>query len=125
MVVSTNITIRSAAIPDVTKLLELSSQLGYPNEEGEIAKRLEYLLAAVDHNILVAVGPEGQVLGWIHGAIRKLLIIPTHIEIGGLVVDSNHRNQKIGERLLVAIEEWGKSILHRIWCSSGRWRSSF
>lgn len=100
------ITIRPVNRLDIPVLEGLCSQLGYPASESEIRHRLEDLLTLRDHCLLAAVSDSGKVVGWVHGFIRRLLIAPTHIELGGLVVDHSQRNQGIGQKLLSAIEDW-------------------
>ncbi len=100
------ITIRSASRNDIPTLARLCDQLGYPSKESEIESRLENLTTLSGHIVLVAVLSSGEVVGWTHGAIRKLLIIPPHVELGGLVVDESQRGQGIGEKLMSAIEAW-------------------
>jgi len=103
------ITIHPASQNDIPALTGLCVQLGYPNTESEIAPRLTDLAALSDHVLLVAVLDSGEVVGWAHGFIRKLLIVPPHIELGGLVVDESQRGQGIGEKLLAGIESWAVS----------------
>lgn len=108
MTVSANVSIRPGRQGDVPRLVELCNQLGYPNESADVTQRLESISRKPDHILLVAVSPAGEVVGWIHGVVRTLLVVPTHIELGGLVVDESHRGQRIGELLLSTIEDWGR-----------------
>jgi GNAT superfamily N-acetyltransferase len=84
----------------------LCDQLGYCCTEFEVEGRLEDLTPRSDHILLVAVSASGKVVGWTHGVIRRLLIIPTHLELGGLVVDESQRGQGVGEKLISAIKAW-------------------
>jgi ribosomal protein S18 acetylase RimI-like enzyme len=84
----------------------LSAELGYPVDPPDIQKRLRLLTSAPDQIVLVATGPDGSVLGWIHGAEQLLLEAGSRCEILGLVVSSGHRRSGIGQRLLTAVEIW-------------------
>lgn len=99
-------TIRTASQSDIPALAELCSQLGYQCTESEVEVRLADLINRSDHILLVAVSKSGKVVGWAHGAVRRLLINPTHVELGGLVVEESRRGQGTGEKLMSAIEAW-------------------
>ena len=109
---SSKATIRLACVEDVPALTRLSEELGYAAREDDIANRLMELINDNEHIIYTAVLPTGHVVGWIHGIIRKLLIVPAHIELGGLVVQNGYQGQGIGTKLLNAVEKWGS--LHGI-----------
>jgi N-acetylglutamate synthase-like GNAT family acetyltransferase len=99
-------TIRTASQSDIPALAELCSQLGYQCVESEVEVRLADLINRSDHILLVAVSESGKVVGWAHGAVRRLLITPAHVELGGLVVEKSQRGQGTGEMLMSAIEAW-------------------
>jgi ribosomal protein S18 acetylase RimI-like enzyme len=103
-----NVNVRPAQMTDVPALTRLSAQLGYPASESVTHTRLEALLSESEHAILVAETNEGEVVGWVHGLVRKLLIHDVHIEIGGLVVDEDYRGMGVGEKLMAEIEAWAK-----------------
>ena len=103
------ILIRLANKEDIPALVELSGQLGYPTSQEEMTERLEDMSDYFRHAIYVAE-VEGKVVGWIHGFARTLLMVSKHIEVGGLVVDEDHRNHKIGEKLMEAIEAWAEEL---------------
>ncbi len=98
--------IRKARREDVSRLQALNEQLGYAATEAVMAKRLEALLADEDHAVLVAEGSKGEVIGWVQGAVRRLLEEDLHIEMGGLVVEESWRSQGVGGELMAAIEVW-------------------
>ena len=104
-----SVKIRLAAMEDVPALAELSGQLGYQANLEEMEERLEAMSDYFSHAVFVAE-VDGKVVGWIHGFARHLLLVGSHIEIGGLVVDKDHRNHKIGEKLLEAIEGWAEEL---------------
>jgi GNAT superfamily N-acetyltransferase len=91
-------------------MAELSGQLGYPVSAETMAGRLERLQAREDNVVLVAeLVPEGQVVGWIHGAEQDLLESDRRCEFLGLVEDERCRGQGIGRRLVAAVEGWAAS----------------
>jgi GNAT superfamily N-acetyltransferase len=100
------VAIRTACTTDIPALVNLCEQLGYPTTALEILGRVKDLNSLDDHLLLVAETDSGQVVGWVHGSIRKLLVIAPHIELGELVVDESQRGQGIGEQLLHAVEAW-------------------
>jgi N-acetylglutamate synthase-like GNAT family acetyltransferase len=99
-------TIRTASQSDIPALTELCNQLGYQCAESEVKVRLADLINCNDHILLVAVSESGKVVGWAHRAVRRLLINPAHVELGGLVVEKSQRGQGTGEKLMSAIESW-------------------
>jgi N-acetylglutamate synthase-like GNAT family acetyltransferase len=101
--------IRLAKKEDIPALADLSDQLGYPVTLEEMEKRLEAMSDYFVHAVFVAE-VDGKVVGWVHGFARQTLLVEDHIELGGLVVDKDHRNQKIGEGLLKAIEAWAEEL---------------
>lgn len=103
------ISIRTASPSDIPALVELCAQLGYPSTESEISQRLADMSARRDHLLLVAELDSGEVVGWVHGVIRRLLIVPPHVELGGLVVDESWRGQGTGQGLMAGIESWAAS----------------
>lgn len=58
---------------------------------------------------MVAQGPQGEVIGWLHVMERHLLETPPFAELGGLVVDERRRNSGAGRALVAAAEAWGRS----------------
>ncbi|GAB4416293.1 MAG: GNAT family N-acetyltransferase [Anaerolineales bacterium] len=102
----TPITIRLAKEEDVDSLANLAAQLGYPAESGQVLQRLRDLLARRDEHTVYVAERDGQVLGWVHAHIYRLLIDVPEVEIGGLVVDESARGGGIGEKLMQAAEAW-------------------
>lgn len=107
--VNTLLTIRAAQAKDVPALTRLCEQLGYPTPEAVIGGRFGEITGHPEHKVLVALNAEAQVLGWIHGYVRRLLMADPHLEIGGLVVDETQRGLGIGEKLLDEIEAWAQN----------------
>ena len=98
---------REAALSDAKDLAELSSQLGYPATEAEMARRLSRLLPMASHKVFV-LEDEGRVLGWIHVTYVLTLEADPRAEIHGLVVRDGFRGQGVGKRLVVKAQEWGR-----------------
>lgn len=100
--------IRNAQITDSVEIARLSSQLGYEALVTEVLKRLEKLLANDDNAVYVMEENNGQITGWVHVHGRHLIEAQSFAEIGGLVVDENHRRKGIGEQLMRKCEEWAR-----------------
>ncbi|MFB7139816.1 GNAT family N-acetyltransferase [Gottfriedia sp. NPDC056225] len=100
---------RIASKNDSAEIARLSCQLGYNVQKNQVIERLDKILEQEDHVVIVAEF-EGKLIGWIHAHGRYLIESPPYIEIGGLIVDSNYRGQKIGKFLVERCEEWSKSL---------------
>ncbi|ODG93900.1 GNAT family N-acetyltransferase [Gottfriedia luciferensis] len=98
---------RIASTNDSSEIARLSGQLGYNVEKDQVIERLNKILGQNDHVVIVAE-IEGQLIGWIHAHGRYLIESPPYVEIGGLIVDSTYRGQKIGKLLVERCEEWSK-----------------
>jgi GNAT superfamily N-acetyltransferase len=101
----TSMTIRSASSADAAALAVLSGQLGYPGSAEEIGRRLTALCARPDHEILVGE-VSGAVIAWVHVFGTRSLVAEPFAEVGGLVVDADHRGRGLGAALLAAAETW-------------------
>jgi N-acetylglutamate synthase-like GNAT family acetyltransferase len=108
-------TIRKARKSDIPDITRLNAQLGYPEPEPSVARRLRRILRdRRDHRIFVAVlGPftarsDAAVVGWIHVFKDKLLTVGPLAEIGGLVVDDQCRSRGVGAALVLTAEQWSK-----------------
>jgi GNAT superfamily N-acetyltransferase len=106
---SEGILIRAAKEADIERLAVLCGQLGYPASAGQVRQRLDELLQVEDHAVLVAEGPDGQVIGWVHVFVRQLLVVDRHAELGGLVVDEGHRGRGVGRLLMETAEDWASA----------------
>ena len=106
MVISSLI-LRPASPTDLDALRALSEQLGYPLEPADAAQRLGIILGHADHAFLVAE-VDGEVVAWVHGMLRPLLVEGPQVFIGGLVVATEWRGRGIGVAMMAAIEDWGR-----------------
>jgi GNAT superfamily N-acetyltransferase len=98
--------IRPAQKSDLGAIQGLCEQLGYPASQEALALRLDDILNHPSHALFVAVTAQGEVIAWVHGLVRKLLISDPHVEVGGLVVAEGCRRQGTGELLMAALEDW-------------------
>jgi GNAT superfamily N-acetyltransferase len=62
----------------------------------------------MDELVLVACSPAGAIIGWAHGAEQRFLEAGARCELLGLVVDSGHRREGVGQRLVAAVERWAE-----------------
>ena len=105
---SSEVIIRGARLSDAQYITDLNDQLGYPSTIEGVKDRLTEMLNSDSHEIYVAEIENEKVVGWIHvfGAIR--LESSRFAELGGLIVSSEMRGRKIGEKLVDKAENWAK-----------------
>jgi GNAT superfamily N-acetyltransferase len=105
--------VRRARSTDAAAVAELSGILGYPVDHETMRSRLEQLGGREEHVVFVAE-TNGEVVGWIHGAERELLVVGRVAEICGLVVAEGRRASGVGRRLVEAMEQWagGRGLDH-------------
>jgi GNAT superfamily N-acetyltransferase len=101
-----DLVIRAAGPGDAPALGALSTELGYASSDAETADRLQRVLAAPSHRVLVAENASNEIVGWIHvfGAVR--VESDGFAELGGLVVTESWRGRGAGTRLVTAAERW-------------------
>jgi GNAT superfamily N-acetyltransferase len=100
--------IRAATIDDFERISELSNQLGYVSHSGKTKQRLAEILANTDHCVLIAIDNK-MVVGWIHGFYTQRVESDPFVEIGGLVIDENHRRKGVGRILIQQVAAWAKT----------------
>jgi predicted N-acetyltransferase YhbS len=103
-----HLVIRRAETKDSAALASLAGQLGYPMRKSEVERQLVSLAKEEGHAVFVAELGGYGIVGWIHMMPRQLLYSPGLSEIGGLVVDAEHRRKGVGRALIRAGEQWAK-----------------
>jgi len=93
---------------DAPAVARLATQLGYPSTAAQIERRFRALGESPDARALIAEGPDGAVLGWVHVYGTRHLESDATAEIGGLVVDEAARGQGVGSALMIAGEAWAR-----------------
>ena len=101
-------TVRLARLGDARRVATLCHQLGYPVSQEEAQRRLKCIQQDERHAVYVAELVDGYVIGWVHVYLRMLLLANQHAEVGGLVVDENHRGRGIGRILMQHAEQWAR-----------------
>lgn len=105
---SAAIGVRLAKKHDVRRLAELAGELGYPTTAAEMKARLAQVAAATEHCVFVAESHGGEVVGWIHVSVARLLDVPRRAEINGLIVSEQVRSLGAGALLIDAAEAWSR-----------------
>lgn len=103
--------IRPATVQDAGDLAELSDQLGYPSSREQVERRLRGILEESGHAVFVAEasgvrGGDSTLAGWIHVYVERTLESDCTAELGGLVVEENHRGSGAGRQLMHRAEQW-------------------
>lgn len=101
--------VRRARAADAAAIAALASQLGYPSSSSQARKRLTRILRDRIHAAFVAENSEGEVVGWVHAFVYRLLESDTMAEVGGLVVDERFRGQGVGKLLMQRVESWASA----------------
>jgi GNAT superfamily N-acetyltransferase len=112
--------VRPATAADSAQISVLCAQLGYPASSEQVAQRIDAIQHQDDHALLVAQGPDRDLLGWIHIFLRPLVVTELEAELGGLIVDERYREQGIGKHLIRHAEAWST----RKGCQALRLRSN-
>ncbi|WP_373865449.1 GNAT family N-acetyltransferase [Sporolactobacillus inulinus] len=68
-------------------------------------ERLQYILENEDNGIFVYEDQDRLVSGWAH-IFGKHLLEGVYAELGGIIVDAQHRQRGIGKILLKECEKW-------------------
>jgi len=107
---SVELIIRKAIIDDAQHLHPLMEQLGYPQSPDELQRRLELFTNELHYGVLLAE-IAGKVVGWIAWSKSYLFVSEiTRFHIEGLVVDQGYRNQGIGKKLMITVEEFARQF---------------
>jgi len=99
--------IREISEKDAESVATLSTQLGYESDIKQTSARIKCINNSNENCAFVAL-VNGEVVGWIHGFYTLRIESDPFIEIGGLIVDENYRNLKIGKQLIENVNIWAK-----------------
>ena len=100
-----NILVREITRADSTAVASLTGQLGYQTTVVAASDLIVEILQSKSDLALVAE-INTQVVGWIHAFYAIRLESGRFVEIGGLVVDEQHRSKGIGKILIAAVKQW-------------------
>ncbi len=101
--------IRRARSSDSPRLAVLAGELGYPTAANEMKARLNRVMRAANHIVLVAE-KDGDVIGWVHFSVSYLLESPLFAEINGLIVAEGQRSAGAGAKLIEVGETWARKM---------------
>lgn len=101
-----HLSIRLATSEDAEAIALQAEQLGYSVSQQAVQERLKHLDVNSNHALYVADISNNLIVGWIHVYARESLLAGRVAEIGGLIVDQNHRGQGVGRLLLQQAEQW-------------------
>jgi len=102
--------IRMATKSDITALLPLMDQLGYPTPLPQLEERFENFIKLDGYGIAVAI-TMSRIVGWIAWSQSKTFISDkTRVHIEGLVVDQEYRGRGIGKKLVNFVEKFAKQF---------------
>ena len=105
-----SITVRPYESADLPLVVALAEQLGYPVAEDEVFGHMSAIEQDPNHVVVVAADDLGKAVGWVHVFLARRVFMPPRADLGGLVVDEAARGKSIGEKLMVAAEEWARQM---------------
>ena len=99
--------IREAKITNAAAICSISCKdLGYECEENFVKERLSNLDAV--REVVFVAEIDGEVAGYIHGEVYRLLYWEPMVNILGLAVSSDCRRQGVGKALMHQVEDWAR-----------------
>ena len=101
------IAVREITGLDSPAVTGLTAQLGYETTATATANLIAEILNSKNDLVLVAEADK-QVVGWIHAFYAVRLESGRFVEIGGLVIDEQHRGRGIGKILIEAVKVWSR-----------------
>ncbi|QSO52693.1 GNAT family N-acetyltransferase [Alicyclobacillus curvatus] len=90
---------------DIEQVSRLCEQFGYPASQEEIEERFRHLQQMHEHQVFI-VEQNTAIVGWIQAHGIHSLSSPPYVEIRGIVVDREYRQQGVGRLLMNAAEQW-------------------
>lgn len=98
--------IRELVVEDLPSLVPLMEDLGYPADVSELHTRFERLLSLSDYQTFVAEDI-GKVIGFA-GVVKQYAYEFTepYARVLALSVSRHARRQKVGQKLMLAVEQW-------------------
>ena len=105
---SEGIVVRAARAGDAPALSALATELGYPTDTAQIEPRLSMLLGSDCDAVFVVEAEGNEVVGFIHGAEKQLLVSARYVELGGLIVAAAARRRGAARLLIEAVERWAR-----------------
>lgn len=99
------VTIRLCELEDISQMLPLIAQLGYPATQVVLEKRFKNFISFEGYGVALACCND-LIVGWVAWSKSVLFITDTtRIHIEALVIDQHHRGQGIGEKLMRFVEK--------------------
>jgi GNAT superfamily N-acetyltransferase len=92
---------------DVADGVLLLVQLGYELGAEEVERRVDAVIAAPDHSLVVAE-IAGRIVGLLHVFARPSVENPHEAVVQAIVVDRAHRRSGVGMALMAEAERWGR-----------------
>jgi len=102
------INIRNLTVDNISAILPLMSQLGYPSSVEELTARFSNFISINGYGVAVA-SLNNNIVGLIAWSKSVLFVLDkTRIHVEALIIDENYRGQKIGKKLVEYLEEIAK-----------------
>lgn len=94
---------------DLSQVLVLTRQLGYPCALDDFAARFAEMKGHPEYAIFVARTAAGKVIGYLQiNREPHTLLAGPRAEVAGLVVDEHERGGGVGAALIAAAESWAR-----------------
>ena len=108
-------------VSDAKKIYELCRiSLGYDFTEAQVEANIRKLIGSQENLLMVAVGEDDEVVGFIHASNHDPVYAPPMKDIMALAICDEFRHMGIGRRLLAAVEDWARQTgAHGIRVNSG------
>lgn len=104
-----HIRVRPMQDGDGPAVVRLFDELGYPGcEAAEVERRQRLLAARGDVALLVAVEPDGTLVGFLQVMEKHTLNQAPQANVHSVVVDEGRRGQGLGNLLMDAAEDWAR-----------------